>query len=153
MRTATAARPTPIPGLILRMTSEGDRRAVHAEYRAEARPDLPKGHVRPHGLEEPRDEVPGPARRRLDGVERPRRPVLVPAPPEVAQPLGLASLDAGVGLEEGGRRGRVGHELVDADNEAVAALHLLLVAVRRVLDLLLHERDRRDRAAQPVDLV
>src|SRR5262245_15423750 len=94
-RTATAARPGAIPGLIPRMPSEGRRRAVHAEYSAEARPELPEGHVRPHGVEEPRHEVPGPARCRLDGVERPRRPVLVPAPPEVAEPLGQASLDPG----------------------------------------------------------
>ncbi len=54
-------------------------------------------------------------------------------------------------LEQVRRRRVLGDELVDADDDARLVLDLALIAVRRVLDLALHEGDRGDRAALIVD--
>src|SRR5262249_56190493 len=44
-------------------------------------------------------------------------------------------------------------ELVDADDDPRVILDLALIAISRLLDLALHERDGRDRSAQVVDLL
>ena len=69
------------------------------------------------------------------------------------RPLELAALGLGVEPVQLDRLLVVLVEAVDADDHALARLDLLLVAERRLLDLVLDEAllDRRDRAAELVD--
>src|SRR6185436_4134044 len=103
-RTTPARRPPPLPRPVTRrMASECHRGAVNTEDRAQAGADLPQGDLGLHGVEEPWHQVVGSAGRPLDGVKGARRPVPVPPPTEVPEPLGLPALDLGAGLEELGR--------------------------------------------------
>src|SRR3954454_13120731 len=65
----------------------------------------------------------------------------------------LALLGLGVDLEDVDVVDLVGDELVDADDDVLAALVALVVAERRLLDLALHELKRLDRAAHLFDLL
>ena len=79
----------------------------------------------------------------------------VPLGPDACRPLELAPLDLGVEAVELDLLLLVLHELVHADDDPLALLDLLRVAVGRLLDLRLDEAllDRGDRAAALLDPV
>src|SRR5690242_14609578 len=72
-----------------------------------------------------------------------------------AHPLDLLALERGIDAEDLERQLVLELVAVDADDDALAALHLRLVAVRRLGDLPLHEvlLDRGDDAAELLDPV
>src|SRR5437868_11904227 len=85
--------------------------------------------------------------------QRPLGVLRVPLRPDPCRALELSPLRLGVEpVQLHGLRLRL-RETVDADDHSVALLHLLLVAKRGLLDLVLDEAalDRLDRAAQLVD--
>ena len=138
-----------------RMASEGHRRAVDAEDRRAAgcrsRPASRSAWTasRSRGT---RFSVPRAAR--SIGVERARPPGPRPGAGGgrgAARPAGSRPRDRAGRARSGGDSST--HELVDAHDDPRPALDLLLVAIRRILDLPLHEGNRRHRAAEPVDLV
>src|SRR2546422_8702044 len=93
-----------------------------------------------------------PARVGLERVERAQSPTAIAFRPKARELLGEHVPHGGGDLEEVGGRRLVREGLVDAHDDAGPLLHLALVPVPRVLDPALHERDRGDRAPQPVDL-
>src|SRR6266542_2458339 len=114
--------------------------------------DLAQSGGSARGGEDRRQEVLAAAGRPLHRLERTRGGIAVAPLPQPLEPLGQAGGHGGIRLKEIGRRRRVGHEVVHADDDAGLALYPLLMAVRGVLDLALHERDGVDGAAHAVDL-
>src|SRR3954449_11320340 len=72
---------------------------------------------------------------------------------EGLEPGQLALLCLGVDAEDVDVVDLVGDVLVDADDGVLSRLVALVVAVRRLLDLALHELQRLDRAAHLLDLL
>ena len=68
------------------------------------------------------------------------------------QPLDLVALGLRIDAQDVRHLERVLDELVDADDDVLLDAVALVVAERRLLDLVLHEVDRLDRAAELVDL-
>ena len=120
---------------------------------ARRRADLAQGDLGLHGVQEPWHQVVGPAGRPLDGIEGARRPSPSRRAAEIPVAPPAAFAHRGSSWNSSAGRRLLDDELVDAHDDPRPGLDLLLVAVRRVLDLPLHEGDRLHRAAEPVDLV
>ena len=127
-------------------------RVVHAELLAEHPADLADRGLRAERLAHRREEVLGAARDAHLG-ERARVRIGVALGPHARGPLELPPLGLRVEPVELDRLGVLLDVAVHADEHALAALDLLLVAKGGLLDLGLDEAllDRRDRAAELVD--
>ncbi len=128
------------------------------EHGAEAIGDLAERGVRHDGPHDRRHQVVPAPRRALDRVERVLRGRMVPAFPECGQFRLLRLLEARIDLQDRNVTPltplSVGGISIDADDDLVAALQRLLVAIGRLLDLalLVAGVDRPDRTAPLVDL-
>src|SRR5215472_15851840 len=113
--------------------------------------DLPEGNAYAYRIENEGHQVVAPAGYPLDSLEG-SPPRGVARLPQAPQPIREGATHRGVDLEEITGRRLVHHELVDPHHHARFRFELLLVAIGRLLDLPLHERDGAHRAAEPVDL-
>ena len=130
-------------------------RCVGPENTPEHIADLAEGRAGVDRVDEARHEILRPLGGPPDVVERRLCASAVAASAESLRPRDLIALDGGIdALDRDARPVARFVELVDADDDLVAALDRLLRAVGRVADLVLHPAalDRRDRAALRVDL-
>src|SRR5262245_11086383 len=141
-------------GFAIRPPLEGLGRLEHAEHRAQAIRDLAERGPGFYRRKDERHEILVAARAVLERRERALVRRLVAPGAESAQPLGALSLDAHVGLEDLGRLGLVFDEAIDAHDHGASGFHVLLVAVGRHVDLVLHvtRLDGGEHAAAPLDL-
>src|SRR5438552_14015141 len=131
----------------LRAGTEG---VVHAPLLAQRLADLADGAVRPQRLAHGRQEVRVAVRGLAHGRERLRRDVRVAFRADARGALELARGCLRVDRLQLDPLGRLLDVAVDADDDALAALDLLLPHERRLLDLVLPEStlDRLDGAAE-----
>src|SRR5438105_1351228 len=128
---------------------------VLSEHAGERLADLAERHVALDAVDHERHEVLAPARRRLEPPARRRRARRVAPPADVREQRAPALLDGRVDPEDLLRRRLVTLlEAVHADDHRLALLDGALEAVRALMDAALLETllDRRERAAEPVDL-
>ena len=105
-----------------------------------------------HGLDDQRHEVVRPAGAPLERIEGATGAIGGAGGAESCDPLGEGVAEARIQLERRRRLLVRGHELVHAHDDPAPVLELPLVAVRRLLDLVLHEADRGDGPTHLVDL-
>src|SRR5579872_2219732 len=132
-----------------------DRWAIRPERPPQRVADLAHRRVGAHSLQDRRQEVcPSPClptQRRQGGIDA--RPV--PLRPNAPQPGLLPVDDRRIHTEDLGRSLFSGLEAIDAHDDAVSGLDVLLVSVRRLADLPLHvsRLDRPEHAADLADAV
>src|SRR3970040_1521471 len=131
---------------------ENDRRLVDTEDLPQRVADLAERDLRADGVEDERHEVVPAGRGPVHGLERRRRGPGVATAPEAVQALDPRRAHGGIDPEEAAGRRLVHDELVDAHDDARLRLDVLLVAVRRLLYLALHETDGAHGPAEAVDL-
>jgi hypothetical protein len=106
----------------------------------------------PHTSPNRQEQVGGPARALAHLLEAARDEVLIAIGLERLQPRNLLALRLGVDAKDVLDLGRVLDVLVDADDDVLPGAVALVVAERRLLDLVLDEGDGVDRSAELVDL-
>src|SRR5215212_2127296 len=129
-----------------------DVRLVSAEHVAHRAADLAHRGAVLQRLADRRQQVAVAACRLSQLLEPGVDELLVAVRLERLQPLDLLALGLGVDAQQVRHLERLVDVLVDADDDVLLLLVALLVAPGRLLDLVLDERDRVDRAAELVDL-
>src|SRR6185369_560288 len=142
----TCARPV---GLAIRPPLERLGRLEHAEHGAQAVGDLTQRRAGFDRLQDERDQILVATGTAFQGRQGALVRRWVAPGAEGAQALGALGLDAHIGLEDLRRLGLVLDELVHADDDRAPGLDVLLILVRRDMDLVLHEAglDGREHAA------
>src|SRR6266852_8755148 len=127
---------------------EHDGRLMNTEDLSQGVADLAKRHLRAHRGQDMGQQVVAAPRGPIHRLERAGGGGAVTRAAQDREALGQGLAHRGVHLEEVGGRRLVHDELVHADHHALLGFHLLLIAVGRLLDLALHERDGVHRPAQ-----
>src|SRR5262249_49655694 len=141
---------------VLKWASSNDRRLlVFTPDVAERVAHLADRRIRADGVQDEGHQVRRPARRLAQRIERAPDLIAVARLPELAELRELFIGRRFVDVQNLDRRLVLLHEVVDADDDLLAALHRLLKPVCALRDLLLRitALDRLDHAAHPVDLV
>src|SRR5262245_16138703 len=134
------------------MRLKDHRGLVNTEDLPERVADLAEGDADAYRVENEGHQVVASGGHPLDGLEGSPGRRRVARLSQAPQALREGAPHRGVDLEEVAGRRLVHHELVDPHHHARFRLDFLLVAIRRLLDLALHESDGAHRAAEPVDL-